>query len=205
MPTVEVIPPTDEPVTDEESWRHLRVAVGNPVTTPEDAADIRMKLSQARRMVEDYTGRSLCPRTLMRVMDTFPSGDIELEGAPVSAIESIVYVDEDGVEQTMAEADYQLDPYSRPPRVVLGEDTSAWPSTKSGRINAVRVRYSAGYDAPGSSPIQYPVPEPLVAAVLLALGHLYENREDTSPVKLEEIPSGACVYARPYVLHKGFA
>jgi hypothetical protein len=68
----------------------------------------------------------------------------------VLAIDSIIYVDADGDEQTMDPDLYLLDFHSVPAVVYLPSG-GTWPTAATQR-NAVRIRYFAGYDAAGGSP-----------------------------------------------------
>lgn len=203
MNIVPLSPSIALPVTAERSWRHLRVSAGDPLVAPDDADDIAIKLGAAVKATENFTGLALSLRNSMGLLDAFPSGEITIPVAPITAITSIVYVDTEGVEQTMDESDYQFDPYSKPPRL-LTQDGAAWPSTKN-VINAVRITFECGHSAAGDSPPGNPIPEPLVAAILLTLGHLYENREDSTPGQVVELPYGAKFLAQPYRIYNGFA
>ena len=54
---------------------------------------------------------------------------------------------------------------------------SVWPDTQSGAYGAVTVVYVAGYSLPTDSPDL--IPTPIKQAVLLMVGDMYENREET--------------------------
>ena len=101
-------------------------------------------------------------------MDTFPCAVI-LRQPPILEVTSVVYLDRDGVEQTLDPQDYLLDNVSEPGYLVPNVGRS-WPETLD-RINAVQVNYRAGYGTgPGG------VPEPLRQWILLAVGDLYTTR-----------------------------
>lgn len=197
--------PTLEPVTAAQSWAHLRVTLVGSPPAPVDADDIALKLSTAREVAEQFTGRALCPQTLEIALDEFPADDetIDLLRSPVTRIASIIYFDEDGVEQVMDESLYALDDYGNPAVIRLAADGS-WPSTKV-LTNAVKVRYEAGFSIASDSPQTATLPNSIRSAILLILGHLYESREDVSVVQLHEIPYGAECLLRPYRLLNGFA
>lgn len=91
-------------------------------------------------------------------------------------------------DRTVASTDYVVDSRALP-AVLYPAPGSSWPATQP-VPNAVIVRYYAGYDAPGASPIVNPLPFRAAAAIRLMLGHLYENREQTTPLKLDELPRG---------------
>lgn len=212
-----ITPPTDEPISPEEACLHLRVDVFDPL--------IEALIPAAREWVEKFTGRSMTWRLLEIGLDAFPghhragyrfpdrrlgvvyTGEgrhphpIRLPGGPVNALDRILYTDGAGVDQTMTDA--QFDSYEEPARV-LPAVGATWPSTEI-RMGAVKVRYWAGYTLPDDSPSGTPLPKPLKQAMFLVLGHLYENRENSIDVALENIPLGAEALARPYRLDTALA
>jgi uncharacterized phiE125 gp8 family phage protein len=197
-----LVQPTVEPITLEQARLHLRLdAYDSPPTHPDDTL-IQALITASREWCEAFTGRSLAVKTLELALDCFPGVDpITLPGAPVHSISSFVYIDGDGVQQDLA--GYQFDTYTDPPRILPAVDTY-WPATRS-QMNALRIRYVAGFTLPEDSPDVEPLPKSLLAAMLLTLGHLYENREDTSIQELSPIPMGAQALMRPWRLHTGLA
>jgi len=164
---------TTEPVTLVEAKAHLRVDVADDDTL------ITEQIGVAREFAEHYTGRALAPQTLELALDAFPSRSIALQGVPVTSITSIKYKDAEGVEQTVSAADYSLNDYGITASVELAAGTE-WPVTQVAS-NAVKVRYVAGYTA---------APKAVKAAMLLLVGHLYENRQEATSLKVEQIPLG---------------
>jgi len=220
-----ITPPTAEPITLEEAHLHLRLDVyDSPPAHPDDPL-ILGQITAAREWIEKFTGRCMTARVLEMGLDAFPhrhhghhrypdhrlglvyTGDvrhprpIRLLGGPVNGLDSIHYTDAAGVDQVMTDA--QFDSYEEPARVLPAAGAS-WPPTQI-RMAAVKVRYSAGYSLPDDSPNLPPLPKPLKQAMLLVLGHLYENREDSVDVALESIPLGAQALARPYRLDTALA
>ena len=115
-------------------------------------------------------------------LDAFPEDDeaITLEMGPVATITSIKYTDTAGTEQTITSTDYALSLYGNANQVAptYGD---YWPLTQD-IPNAVRIRYVTGYTT---------APYAVKAAILLLVGHLYENRESVSAINAQEIPMGA--------------
>lgn len=158
--------PSEEPLTTTEAKAHLLV------THNDDDDLIDRQIVAARQWVEHYTQRQLVTATWRLSLDAFPTcGDriIELPKPPAASVTSITYYDESGVSQTLASSKYILDSDSEPARVAEAPNQT-WPSTQS-RINAVTMTYTAGYGDEGD------VPAALKAAMLLIIGHYYENRE----------------------------
>jgi uncharacterized phiE125 gp8 family phage protein len=113
-----------------------------------------------------FLGRAIVEQTWELVLDEFPENEIRIPLPPLIAVQSVKYDDGDGVEQTISSGDYTVDTASEP-GWVLPEASGTWPATFDG-INAVRIRYRAGY---------LTVPSDIKAAILLYVGSLYANRE----------------------------
>ena len=206
MLALKVVTPLDVvPIVSLEDCRaHLRVTPedDSPPSHPDDAL-ILAQLAAAREWIEGYTDRSLTPRTYDLALDHFPSNEILLPKPPATGIVSVVYFDTDGVQQTLAPSNYVLDSYQEPGWLLPASGFS-WPSTYD-TINAVTVRYTAGYTL-WDNPVQaVPMPKMMRAAVLLLLGDLYENRENTTTVRMEEIPYGVKSLCDWHRIRKGMA
>ena len=85
-------------------------------------------------------------------------------------ITSINYVDTDGVSQTLASSEFQVDTSSEPGRIAP-EFQKVWPETRD-VFNEVTIVYTDGYGAAASD-----VPESLKTAIKITAGSWYENRE----------------------------
>jgi uncharacterized phiE125 gp8 family phage protein len=157
--------PAIEPVTLSEVKAHLRVD-----HTDEDTL-IGALIPAARQLAEQYSRRAFITRTLDAVLDCWPGDDeISLPYPPLIGITSITYTDTDGNPGTMASGDYYVDAVSQPGRVILA-DGAAWPDATLRTRAGITVRYTAGYGAAAD------VPQIYKAAILLLIGHLFENRE----------------------------
>lgn len=208
--------PTVEPVSLAEARQHLRLDVyDSPAVHPDDAL-VGTLISAARKWAEDFIGRPIAVQTLEAALDGFPGLDVtricdpcrrsqptdEAIALPgLLSLLSITYLDEDSVQQVPA---YQIDLFSDPPCLRPAANDS-WPTVASGVANAVRIRYLAGYTLAGDSPDIDPIPAPVVAAIKLILGHLYEQRESTAPIEIKAVPMGAEALLRPYRLHTSIA
>jgi len=171
-----VTPPAVEPVTVSEAKKHLRLE-------PEldfAAEDIYLGelITAAREYAEGFLRRALITRTYDFYLDDFPStGAIALPRPPLQLVNTVKYVDTDGVIRTLIEnTDYVVDAISEPGWVVLPESGS-WPEVKE-TVNAVIVRFLAGYGDAGTD---------LLEAHKLAIRHMvaewYEHREPVDVVR----------------------
>jgi uncharacterized phiE125 gp8 family phage protein len=206
-------PPTPEvePLTIEECRAHLEAQRYDDSDSDVDAIDDAMILawaSAAREHCENFLGLSLAPQILEAALDEFPSTRvdgttaIELPRGPVREIVSVIGgelssegsagSESDGTFILMP-TDYILDDYSVP--------AAGWPAASG--VNAVKIRYWAGYgvDSDGGTAL----PWAIRAAMLLILGHLFANREDSTEKALTSIPNGAEALMRPLRVRLGMA
>lgn len=151
-------------VTLAEAKAHCRV------DTSDDDALITAMITAATEVAEQMTSRAIMPQTWELTLDAFPSA-FELCRVPVASITSLTYTDTTGVDQVMSGGAYSLDNYDDfgPTYVVPAYDTE-WPDTRD-QINAVKVRFVAGYANAAA------VPEPIKSWIKLQVGAMYENRE----------------------------
>jgi len=160
-----VTPPAAEPVSLTEAKAHLRVEI------TDDDTVITNLITTARVDLENATSRAWITQTWDLVLDDFPASDeIKIPRPPLQSVTSITYKDKDGNSFTFDAANYVVDVDAKPGRVVLA-DASTWPGATLYPAGAVRVRFVAGYGDADD------VPKPLRQALLLLLGHYYENRE----------------------------
>jgi uncharacterized phiE125 gp8 family phage protein len=156
--------PTTEPVSLSDAKEHLVISD----SLHDDL--ITSAIKAAREWVEQYLGKCLINQTWELALDDFPE-EIELIKLPVSSIDSIKYIDQDGAEQTITATNYGIDDYS-PRHWVIPVSGYSWPVPLDS-ANAVKVRYVAGYGSASD------VPGPIVQAIKLLIGDFMENRENT--------------------------
>lgn len=191
MRTELVTPPEVEPITLAEAKRHLR----DPPDVDDDV--IGGFVIAARQMVENELRRAIITQTWDLYLDGWPYGGgyfnrsireqgpgfgwlpsnggvpIQLDRPRLQSIESITYVDEAGVTQTLPTSAYDVSPGT--PGRVQAKSGTTWPTTRN-QMDAVRIRYVCGYGDPED------VPKCVLVGIKLLLSHLYENRGE------EDIP-----------------
>lgn len=163
--------PTKEPVGVDEAKDHLRITRN----TDDETALVRVQTTAARRHVEEITGRAFLTQTWKLGLDAFPcddeyGGTIELPKPPLISVDSITYVDTNGVTQTLSSSLYTVDAISEPARVVPAYGT-AWPSTRA-VPNAVIVQFTCGYSADPKD-----VPEPIKQYIRILMATMFAHRE----------------------------
>lgn len=172
--------PAAEPVSSTEAKLQCRIDI------TDDDTLITNLIEATRTDVELMLRRALITQTWDGYLDAFPAEDyLEIPLPPLSSITSIKYTTSAGVENTFASASYYVDTISEPGRVVLNSGYS-WPGDELRAANGVVVRFVCGYGAAGTN-----VPEPIRQALLMLIGHYYENREATIyKNELVKIPMG---------------
>lgn len=124
------------------------------------------------RHVEERLSRSLINQTWKLTLDQWPAcAPVTIVRTPVRSINSITYIDQDGVTQTLAANAWQLDNSRSPARLAPAPGLS-WPPLQAGRMNAVTIEFIAGY-----GPSWNDVPEDIRHAVLMLIAHWHANRE----------------------------
>ena len=149
------------PVLFEDAKMHLRVS---------DAAEdvlIQGILAASCELIGEKSGRVMAPETWEYA--TFqPKSDLKLPKNPVVSVTSITYSDPANATQTANLADFDV--ISDPDCTVISpKPGKTWPICIN-RADAFKVTFVAGYAS---------IPDALRAAVLLMVGHFYENREAT--------------------------
>jgi uncharacterized phiE125 gp8 family phage protein len=156
--------PAEPAVSTEDAKLHLRV-----VHDDEDALIDRI-VAAATEQCEEFQGRAFLTQTFMLTLPRFPRGRaIRLPRPPLQAVDKIEYLNTDGDVIEFDSNSYRAVTGIEPGHVML-TDGNSWPSTARG-ADAVRVTFTAGYGEP------HEIPAAARSAVLLLVGHLYENRE----------------------------
>lgn len=177
--------PAVEPLTTAQAKDHLRIDSHDEDTL------IDNYVKSARYAVEQLTGRQLITATYKLYMEEYPT-IILLPRPPLSSVTSITYVDTSGTTQTESTDNYSVDSKSAPGRIVEAYGKN-W-STPRKQANSVTVTYVAGYGAAATS-----IPEPLIQAVRLLVGHYYENREHVSLAGVPRVlPMAVEALCKPY-------
>lgn len=166
-------PPESEPVSVAEAKMHLRVSHDD-----EDALIGRL-IEAAREWCEAYQCLCYISQTLEAYIDRVVPATILLPRRPVQSVVSITYIDKTEQTQTLDAEAYRVDAISGIVRPSYG---TSWPDVLP-VSQAMTIEYIAGY---GDASV---VPRSVKQAILLLVGHLYENRESevigtiTSPLK----------------------
>lgn len=209
MPLILVSGPVAEPISLIEAKEHLRVDVNDDdvlisslITAAREYAESicrRVFVTQRWKLVLDafpspsaslseanYYGQnwSIAPGPILMAKRDGVSGYEIIPGVPpLQSVESITYIDTDGVTQTLAPTAYKVDVASTMGRIVPAYGTT-WPMARN-EINAVEVSFTSGYGDPVD------VPRGIKNWMLIRIGTLYANREEVAILprgKVEPLP-----------------
>lgn len=165
-----ITPAAELPVSLADVKAHLRVD-----TTDEDTL-ITAYITAAAELAEQATGRALMPQTWELTLDAFPEA-FEITRVPAASITSLKYWDAAGTQQTLGTGLYTLDNTDDfGPACVVPVYGGVWPNTRE-QINAVALRYVAGYATADA------VPASINAWIKLQVGAMYENRQAEGAVQ----------------------
>lgn len=174
--------PAGEPLAVEDARVHTRV----------DGSDedilIASHIQAATAWAENYTRRALITQTWELWLDAFPAESIlELPLPPLRAVGSVKFYDTAGVLQTFSSGSYIVTapagPQAERGSIRLAPSAS-WPATQE-RPNAVVVRFDAGYGGAED------VPAAVKAGMLLVVGELYKNREQSVTGNISKVTLAA--------------
>jgi uncharacterized phiE125 gp8 family phage protein len=179
IPTLTLITRPTEPLTLADAVAHLRVS-----DTAEDALITRL-IPAARKSAEQYIRRGIGSQTWRYDLDAWAE-TIQLPMAPASEVESITYTAKTGTVNTLNPSDYLL---HGPSGLLYLPAGTTWPAVDLVPVLPIQITYSLGLD---------PVPEDILAALLLTIGHLYQHRESITAVKVDELPHGVKHLLDPY-------
>jgi uncharacterized phiE125 gp8 family phage protein len=159
-----ITPPTVEPVTVDDVKLHTHIS--------HDVEDTLIAgwIKSGREFAEGFHNRSYLTQVYELSFDRFPCLPIALPRSPVSAVAWIRYYDAYNAEWTFDTANYQVDTDNFPARICLAHGVS-WPGTTLRPMNAVKIRYTAGFGSTAAS-----VPETVKDAIMLYCAHRNENR-----------------------------
>lgn len=180
--------PALEPVTlsDVKAQLNIRDTIQDGIIT--------RRISEAREWAEEFMQRSLLPSDWIVVIDEFQQ-TIELAYPPIISVTTVKYIDVTGTQQTLSASAYSLDSYSEPGWLVPKHNTD-WPDTLDA-LNAVEIKYSAGYATPDNIP--YPIKE----AILLLVGHWMNNQGAAeSGAVITRVPLAVEQLLQPYRIIK---
>ena len=179
---------------------HALEIVDAPAVTPITLAEVKTQLrvehsdddvmihrliavAVAYTDVRGALGQAMITQKWAQWMGPNPQQKVALVLGPVQSVTAIKYYDVDGALQTDTLTNYQT--FGTDFTSTVGpKDGFSWPATQN-RSDAIRIEYEIGFgDAIAD------VPQSIRHALMLLVGHWYDNREQSQADKLQDIPYG---------------
>lgn len=162
------------------------------IETTEDDALIQVMINSATDFCEQYTGRYLISQTAEYSLDDLQTDlkYLEIPSHQAQTVSAVKYIDGSGTEITGDVADFYIDYESTPLRV---EPVGDWYSIRDKGFNNLTFTVVEGYGSAGD------VPEAIINAVALLVGHQYKNRESVVVGTIaSELPMGVTAFLDKY-------
>lgn len=171
--------PLKKPISLNEVKDQLRVE-----HTDEDLLINRLiNVAIAYTDVKGVLGQAMITQKWGQWIAANPPKEVRLLLGPVQGVTAIKYYDEDGVLQSDDYNNYDI--FGTESYTTISPKTNySWPTTQQ-RSDAIKIEYEIGF---GDNPSD--VPETVRHALMLLIGHWYDNRENTQMDELSNIPFG---------------
>ena len=176
------------PMTEPVSLTETKTALRLSLTATNEDADLRLKISAARRHAEHILGKKIGSQIWEIYYDSWPNyGYWHLPLEPLISVNSIRYTDDYGDEETLDSADYSYS--TRTGQLWLPRDT-AWPEVDLLPFSAIRINVTVGIQpvSDGGSPETLSYPANIKQAILYRVGTLYNIREDVTMLAASKVP-----------------
>lgn len=171
--------PETTPITLAEVKEQLRVE-----GTDDDAILTRLiDVAVAYTDVRGALGQAMITQKWAQWVDSTPPQSVGLILGPIQGVNAVKYYDTDGDLQTDDINNYEV--FGTEFATKIGPKSGfSWPVTQD-RQDAIKIEYEIGYGDATTD-----VPQTIRHALLLMVGHWYDNREQTGYDELSNIPFG---------------
>lgn len=171
--------PLITPITIEEVKAQLRVEHDDDDTILTRLIDVAVAYTDVRGAL----GQAIITQKWAQWINANPPQNVSLILGPVQNVTAVKYYDTDGVLQTDDVNNYQVFGTDFA-TVISPKDSFTWPVSQQ-RSDAIKIEYEIGYGDEITS-----VPQTIRHALMLLIGHWYDNREQTGVDELSNIPFG---------------
>lgn len=176
-----------EPVTTAEAKTHLRI------DHTDDDTYIGSLITAARNIAENYTNRAFYTQTWVQTMSYFPREILELKRGYVQSVSSLKYYNDANSQVTWASSNYTVNTSGDIGYIDADND---FPTDLYDRSDAIEITYVSGWSQIAD------IPQAIKQAILLIVGHLYENRQDVIVgSQVNQLPLASQYLLNPYTIH----
>lgn len=171
--------PATTPITLAEVKDQLRVEGSDDDVILTRLIDVAVAYTD----VKGALGQAMITQKWGQWVNSTPPQTVSLILGPVTGVTAVKYYDTDGVLQTDTLSNYQVTGTEF--ATTIGPKSGFnWPVTQD-RSDAIRIEYEIGYGETTAD-----VPQTIRHALMLLVGHWYDNRENTQMDELSNIPFG---------------
>lgn len=178
------------------------VETGESPTPDVPDAQYILALTEAAVMLLDgpsgKLGRCLLSQTWRQTVDHCWPPVIGLTLPPIQSVDAVKYIDGDGVQRTLAPSAYRVTGAGSWLTEIAPAYGQTWPTVRW-QAETIEVEFTSGYGTGADD-----VPAPILQAIRLLVGHLYQNREAVNVGNITgEIPFGVRSLLAPLKVFRG--
>lgn len=165
--------PVSEPITLNDVQGQIRVT-----DLSDESNTIDIYIEAVRQQAESITRRAFITQQWELLIDKFPTSNTEIEIPlpPLQKIDSITYIDSNGIEQTFTDFKTNAPKHDKCQKgSIVPTYGNVWPVARDEKF-AVSIKFTCGYGPIGEDTATK-VPKAILQWMLLNVANLYSNRE----------------------------
>ena len=174
-----VTAPTETPIALSEVKDQLRIEHSDDDALLTRLIDVAVAFTDAQGAL----GKAMITQTWAQWVESDPPRIVRLSLGPFQSLDAVRYYDVDGALQNDDVNNYNVFGFAAH-ATIQPKDGESWPDTQE-RGDAIQLEFTVGYGDTADD-----VPATLRHALMLLIGHWYDNREQSGMEELSNIPYG---------------